>query len=403
MTPTTPTTVLTHGGGTYTVTSAFAAPQSLPPGTYGIEFHPLNGYSIVTLPDLQAPTYRVYGRRDETIAKVLRTYGHLTRSLGVLFEGDKGIGKSSTTVELARQARDLFDVPVFLVNHDTPGLADLLGSLGEAVIVFDEFEKNFPRRGDEGDKQAQFLTLFDGTDATKRLYIVTVNDTEKLSPYLLNRPGRFHYLISFDYPDAQAVSEYISNEVPGASAQQVADVVSFAYRARLNYDHLRAVATELSIAGPDEKVADLVADLNIRDTVELLYDVTVHLADGTTLVESREQVDMFGQRDCIWFDVPRSKTGVRPYRISVDFDPAELTLDRRTGVLTLDGGAGDVALYVSTRGRSGENLQDWERELLGVLDDEKLDLDDAPEEYAGYRVVRMEFVPARTTHDRFVF
>lgn len=149
MPPITPTRVLSHGGGRYTTTSVHAVPQNLAPGTYGINFDPMTGYSLTTLDDLKSPTYRVYGRRDKTISKVLRTYEHLTRSLGVLFEGDKGIGKSSTTVELARQARDRFEVPVILVNHDTPNLSDFLATLGESVIVFDEFEKNFPRNGVE--------------------------------------------------------------------------------------------------------------------------------------------------------------------------------------------------------------------------------------------------------------
>ncbi len=114
------TRVLAHGGGRYTITSALASPQDLPPGTYTPSYNQMLGYSIVTIPDLEPPSYRVYGRRDETIAKVLRTYGARDRSLGVLFEGDKGIGKSSTTVELARQARDMFNLPVIIVNHNTP-------------------------------------------------------------------------------------------------------------------------------------------------------------------------------------------------------------------------------------------------------------------------------------------
>ncbi|KXO99048.1 Uncharacterised protein (plasmid) [Tsukamurella tyrosinosolvens] len=400
----TPTTVLDHGGGTYRVTSAHAAPQELQPGTYTLTFSQLAGYSIVTLPDLQPPTYRVYGRRDATIAKVLRTYEHSTRALGVLFEGDKGIGKSSTTVELARQARDQFQLPVILVNHATPGLSDFLGSLGEVVIVFDEFEKNFPRSDDNGDQQAQFLTLFDGTDSTKRLYILTVNDTLKLSQYLLNRPGRLHYLISFDYPDTQAVRDYITNEAAGASAKQVSDVVSFAYRARLNYDHLRAIATEITIAGPDAAVSELVADLNIRDTVDLVFDVTLYLADGTTLKQKSLEVDLFAQEQLLWVDLPATKKGMSPEELGVTFAPSDVVLNDRTGVLALDGHDIQKTELDFGYGQRGlEGLSEWEQELLKSArsGDGRVDLGDAPEEYAKYKVARLELLPAVNTRGRF--
>jgi hypothetical protein len=332
------TRVLAHGGGRYTITSALASPQDLPPGTYPPNYNQMMGYSIVTLPDLEPPSYRVYGRRDETIAKVLRTYGALDRSLGVLFEGDKGIGKSSTTVELARQARDMFNLPVIIVNHNTPGLSDFLGTLGEAVIVFDEFEKNFPQDDDGENHQNQFLTLFDGTDATKRLYIVTVNETDLLSPYFLNRPGRFHYLISFDYPDIEAITEYFTNEAPEASQEQIKDAVGFAFRARLNYDHLRAIVTEMTIFGQDAKVSDLIADLNIRDTEERFYDVTVTLSDGTVLTSYDEELDLFStdveNMEQVEIRIPTEDRSRKT--LQVKFTGAGSTIDRRTNAVTID-------------------------------------------------------------------
>ena len=339
--PTSPTTVLKHGGGVYTVTSSFAAPQALPAGVYTANFDPMSGYSISTLPDLESPTYRVYGRRDKTIEKVMRTYAHMDRSLGVLFEGDKGIGKSSTTVELARRMCSEVGLPVFIINHNYPGLSDFLGSLGECVIVLDEFEKTFPINDDDGrNQQNQFLTLFDGTDSVKRLYIVTVNDTRKLSPFLLNRPGRFHYLFSFDYPDIESITEYVINEAPGASEKQIEDAVSFAYRARLNYDHMRALVTELTIAGPSAPVSELVADLNIRDTEHRCYDITAVLADGTRVTTSSVNVEMFcaindaNDYDSAQFDISDAYGRVQR-RIFVMFNGTDGDLDRRTGKVVI--------------------------------------------------------------------
>ena len=37
------------------------------------------------------------------------------------------------------------------------------------------------------------LSLFDGLDNGKKLFVITCNEVERLNAYLLNRPGRFHY------------------------------------------------------------------------------------------------------------------------------------------------------------------------------------------------------------------
>lgn len=400
-----PTRVLNHGRGRYTTTSAAAAPQNLPKGTYGIEFSPLTGYSLTTMDDLAPPSYRVYGRRDATISKILRTYSAMNRSLGVLFEGDKGIGKSSTTVELARQARDLFNLPVVFVNHDTPGVADFLAELGECVIVFDEFEKNFLNSRD-GDSQSQFLSLFDGIDATKRMYIVTVNETNKLSPYFLNRPGRFHYLISFDYPDPDAVAEYVTNEAPDASAAQLADVVSFAFGARLNYDHLRAIVIELNIAGPHASVAELVADLNIRDTETRFYDIVAHLANGEKLESYNIEVELFsGDTEHLSFDLKNFNSTSSPAYVAVEYTPAHATMDHRSKALVVDEN-GIVDTLLRTRDTEAvDALEEWERELLvaaGGGSTQSVALNTIGDGVArGHRVVRLEFVPTVSFRGQF--
>lgn len=290
------TIVYGHGGGTYTVVPEGASPTKLAPGTYGIAFNEMSGYRLITLPDLQEPTYRVYGRQDAIVSKVIATYGKFGRSLGVLFSGDKGIGKTSTTMELARQARDVFKLPIIMVTGNTPGLATFLASLGEAVIVFDEFEKNFPVDYDNQSAQDQFLTLFDGTDATKRLYMITINDSSRISPFFLNRPGRFHYLINFNYPTPEDIRRYLTHETHGsATEEQIAEVAAFAARARLNYDHLRAIVTELALAPAGADIAELLADLNIRNTEDnsLTYKIAATFGNSQLSFLEEVAVDLF--------------------------------------------------------------------------------------------------------------
>lgn len=397
------TAVLKHGGGVYTVTSALAAPQSLPAGTYTLHFDPITGYRITTLPDLEKPTYRVYGRRDKIIDKVIRTYAHLDRSLGVLFEGDKGIGKSSTTMELARRMCAEHGLPVFLISHNYPGLADFLSSLGECVLVFDEFEKVFPINDDGVNQQNQFLTLFDGTDAAKRLYIVTVNDTNKLSPFMMNRPGRFHYLFSFDYPDLDSITEYMQNEVPAASPEQVSDSVSFAFRARLNYDHLRALATELRIAGPDAPVAELVADLNIRDTEDRSYDVKVFLANGSTAMSYNENIELFlraegpDDYESVTFGLLDGSS------LRAVFQGTDAVMDRRSGKVTINE-AHLARQFLTFPAEVARKLPKEVLEEHDNADGGRFGVDPSESEepmFRELRAVKLELTPAKHDHARF--
>ena len=399
-----PTMVLKHGGGRYSVTSSLSAPQELGPGTYAIQYSDMTGYSLYTLADLEAPSYRVYGRRDKTIEKVMRTYTHLNRSLGVLFEGDKGIGKSSTTMELARRMCETHALPVIMVDKNYPGLDSFLASLGECVLVFDEFEKNFPTNDDDGrNQQNQFLSLFDGTDTAKRLYVVTVNDTNKLSPFMLNRPGRFHYLISFDYPDLEAITEYMRNETAEASEKQIMDAVSFATRARLNYDHLRALVTELNIAGPDSLVSELVADLNIRDTETRYYDIHVRLANGTTLSMLYQAVELF-TREADVDDQERFSFQLEDASLVIVFQGADTVFDHRTGMTHLDGGnlTSQCLMYGPRAAKRYVPKEILETRKWDEGDRFIVDLSAATETFfEGFKVVDVSFVPSTRDHARF--
>lgn len=285
------TTVIDFGGGDYSVSPAGSAPIALPPNVYGVTFDRMSGtYSIHTLPNIKKPTGNVYGNQNSIVDKIANTYDKVERSLGVIFDGDRGIGKTSTTLALARKVSKQQKIPVFMIKENMPGLANFLGTLGECVIIFDEFEKNFSNS--EG-QQAQFLPLFDGLDSTKRMYVLTVNEIRLLNKYFLNRPGRFHYKINFQYPDIAAIRAYLNNETTNASQDQIEGVVKVALRAKFNYDHLRAICLELNVLGPDEPIEGVISDLNIEDNEDMQYMVSIEFKKGNMGTDHYPSVDLF--------------------------------------------------------------------------------------------------------------
>lgn len=263
----------------------------LPPLTYRVVFSELTGYSLEKIEDLTVGSETIYGNHEKRVARIMSTYQDMNRSLGVLLSGDKGMGKSLMIRLLADKVREL-GLPTIMVSADTPGIADFIDSLGEALIVFDEFEKTFPMNGEKGNAQNQFLGLFDGTSSNRRLYAMSVNELRNLSDYLVNRPGRFHYHIRFDYPNANEIRAYFREQSPNISEEELEKVISFSRKVSVNFDHLRAIAYELN-KSKEEKFEEIIGDLNIKRVNNMRYKVTVTTEKGVTLSSLVRDLNMF--------------------------------------------------------------------------------------------------------------
>lgn len=293
-------TYIENGGRLRVYDGSVEAHETMPQGTWVVRFSPMEGFSLERVEPLSAGSGKVYGGREKKIAKAFAAWDRSERGLGVMLSGDKGMGKSLFLRMLAEEATER-GLPVVRVSEDFDGIAEFLDRLGECMVIFDEFEKVFPRtasrRGEnEGgsNRQNQFLPLFDGAASAKRFYCVTVNDVLDVSAYLVNRPGRFHYHLRFDYPSEAEIREYLQDEAPGASRAQVDACVAFSGKVQLNYDHLRAIASELVAEGPRAEFVDVVADLNIKAVEPSRYEVMATWSDGTTAVKV-ERLNLFGR------------------------------------------------------------------------------------------------------------
>lgn len=285
-------TIVSAGGRFRLYGDAVRTFDHLPLATYGIAFSVTEGYSLYQLPPLLPGGEKIYGSHTQRVERVLRSYTVMDRSLGVILSGDKGMGKSLMLRLLAEQARARLGLPTVLVQNSTPGLAAFLDELGEVFVVFDEFEKVFDGGDDNETPQNQFLPLFDGISATKRLYALSVNDLSRVSEFMLNRPGRFHYHLRFAYPEADDIATYLRDQVPGVDQSEVDAVVEFSRKYNLNFDHLRAIAFELSHG---ETFDSVIGELNIKRVTGrqgTLVDVCITWKGGEKTVFN-ERVDLF--------------------------------------------------------------------------------------------------------------
>ena len=186
---------------------------ALPVGTYKTRFDQREGFSLQRVEDLVVGNERIYGGRDAKVEKMFSAYERSQRSLGVMLSGDKGQGKSLFVRMLAERAIEE-DTPVVLVTEDADGIAEFLDTLDECLIIFDEFEKTFPmgsKRNEIGNRQHQFLGLFDGlSNVNLDDMIEKFKKSDKIACFLAVHPPVTYHLA--DINDDGKVNAFVTSD-----------------------------------------------------------------------------------------------------------------------------------------------------------------------------------------------
>ena len=239
--------------------NAITTYDQLPPKTYRVDYDPETRiFSLLEAHDFEIPETKIYGQHLDKVKKVLNSMDKMNRNLGVILSGDKGIGKSLFSKCLGLKARKK-GIPVILVNEYHEGIANFLEEIEQTVmILFDEYDKTFDEK--KHNCQAEMLSLFDGVSAEKKLFVITCNEIQSLSQYLINRPGRFHYHFRFLYPTADEIRDYMEDKLDKQYYDEIENVIAFSVRMNLNYDCLRSIAFELNNG---LKFQQAINDLNI--------------------------------------------------------------------------------------------------------------------------------------------
>lgn len=239
--------------------NAITTYDQLPPKTYRVDYDPdTRTFSLLEAHDFEIPETKIYGQHLDKVKKVLNAMDKMNRNLGVILSGDKGIGKSLFSKCLGLKARKK-GIPVILVNEYNEGIANFLEEIEQTVmILFDEYDKTFNDK--KYNCQAEMLSLFDGVSAGKKLFVITCNEIQSLSQYLINRPGRFHYHFRFLYPTADEIRDYMEDKLDKQYYDEIENVIAFSVRMNFNYDCLRSIAFELNNG---LKFQEAINDLNI--------------------------------------------------------------------------------------------------------------------------------------------
>lgn len=148
--------------------------------------------------ELNMPAKLYNSEADEKFMnRVINYYKSATgQTTGVLLNGTKGTGKTVMAKEIAIKS----GLPIIVVSEGCPTSAinDLYKQITEeTVLIFDEIDKKDNRWREDG-----LLRFLDGVQSTsKKLVIMTSNDSDKMSQYLFDRCSRIRYIRHFKAED----------------------------------------------------------------------------------------------------------------------------------------------------------------------------------------------------------
>ncbi len=316
-------------GGKYSIVSGEVETYDLlPVRTYVAMYNDVDGFYLMEHADI-AVTEKVYGVHDSKVQKVIRAFKIFERSLGIILSGEKGIGKSIFAKMLCQQAIEN-GYPVVIVDEAYNGIARFIERIEqECVVLFDEFDKTF-KSNNENDEQAKLLSLFDGTAGGKKMYIVTCNELRGLNDYIVNRPGRFHYHLRFEYPNATDIREYLEDKIEKKFYGEIDKVIEFAERINLNYDCLRAIAFELN---QGMGFADAIVELNILNVDLEEYDVYLYYETGDVLHRYHYRTNLYdGESGFEWISL-YSEQGINV--VDVKFEKRHIRYDMKKRMLLI--------------------------------------------------------------------
>lgn len=239
---------------------------NLAPGIYYIQHNSyLRSYELVyNSPRFELPK-KSYGDINSKVIRVWNYYAIENKSVGCLLTGIPGSGKTHAGKTLANIAIDN-DIPVIMCVEIKFNLELIrfLSSLSRCVLFLDEFKKNVDYKLEE-----QMLTMLVDPNNTKKIFVITENDSLAISGLIRNRPERIRYHYVFDKLSRSTYEDYCKEyEITPAFKEELDELYNrIAY---FSFDQLQSILTE-HVSYPQDSLNDLLTTLNLHSLAKVKY------------------------------------------------------------------------------------------------------------------------------------
>lgn len=241
--------------------------NSIPNGNWLIKFDEFSKEFFLEKQDDFSMPPKLFGDSKALAERYINTFNKGNKNLGIALTGLKGTGKSL----LAKQTCKSSNLPVLIINEAFCGTnfnSFLSGIKQEAIIFIDEFEKIYSDTED----QESFLSVLDGVFMGKKLFLFTSNEISRYSNYLINRPGRIHYMKKFQRISDDMLNDILNENLVNKSyLSEVKEIIDIIEEA--NIDMVFALISECNMYKESPKEA--IKHLNIKLTYSEIYRISV--------------------------------------------------------------------------------------------------------------------------------
>jgi len=241
---------------------------------YGQEYNLIYDRPYLNVPE------KIYGKSAKYAAHFFNTFLVSKESCGAMLIGAKGSGKTELSNMIGNIAinHGLYVVEVTNIQP-TISIINYLDSLTDCVVIFDEFGKVFLTS-----LQDKMLTMFSNT-FNKKFFVITDNDSYRISSLLIDRPGRIRYHLDMNRVEEDVVVEYCDDK--GVSKQFLNELLGI-YRSStiFSFDHLKALVSE-HLIDTSIPIEDIIKILNVKILGKKVVLVAVKLVldDDTKLTD----------------------------------------------------------------------------------------------------------------------